>query len=60
MKPEVSVCMIVKNEEDNIAQCLSSVKGVADEIVVVDMGSCDDTLAIAQSLGENLLLCMGR
>ena len=57
MKPEVSVCMIVKNEEDNIAQCLSSVKDVVDEIVVVDTGSCDNTIAIAQSLGAKTFSC---
>ena len=57
MKPEISVCMIVKNEEDNITQCLSSVRDVADEIVVVDTGSCDNTLAIAQSFGAKVFSC---
>jgi|GEM_PF-3006776 len=57
MKPEISVCMIVKNEQDNITQCLSSVRDVADEIVVVDTGSCDNTLAIAQSFGAKVFSC---
>ena len=57
MKPEISVCLIVKNEEDNITQCLSSVRDVADEIVVVDTGSCDNTIAIAQSFGAKVFLC---
>ncbi len=49
--------MIVKNEEDNITQCLSSVRDVADEIVVVDTGSCDNTLTIAQSFGAKVFSC---
>jgi hypothetical protein len=39
--------MIVKDEEDVLAQCLTSVKGVADEIVIVDTGSADRTKEIA-------------
>lgn len=33
---EISLCMIVKNEEDVLARCLESVQGIADEIIVVD------------------------
>ena len=43
--------MIVKNEERFLAQCLRSVQDVADEIVVVDTGSTDGTIAIAKSFG---------
>ena len=57
MKTEVSLCMIVKNEEHNIARCISSVKDVVDEIVVVDTGSCDNTLTIAQSFGAKVFSC---
>jgi glycosyltransferase involved in cell wall biosynthesis len=57
MKTEVSLCMIVKNEENNIARCISSVKDVVDEIVVVDTGSCDNTLTIAQSFGAKVFSC---
>lgn len=39
--------MIVKNEEDVIIRCLESVKGVADEIILVDTGSNDNTKALA-------------
>ena len=39
----ISVCLIVKNEEDVIGRCLESVKGFADEIIVVDTGSSDKT-----------------
>jgi len=46
--PTISVCMIVRDEEDTLARCLASVRRVADEIVVVDTGSQDATVAIAQ------------
>lgn len=47
--PPLSLCMIVKNEATNLPRCLESVIGVADELVVLDTGSTDDTVAIAQS-----------
>jgi glycosyltransferase involved in cell wall biosynthesis len=43
----VSLCMIVKNEEKTLDACLSSVKGIVDEIVIVDTGSTDRTKEIA-------------
>ena len=46
-RPDLSVCMIVKNEEQNLAGCLASIRDVADEIVVVDTGSIDRTKEIA-------------
>ena len=45
--PTVSLCMIVKNEEEVLARCLESVRGLFDEIVVVDTGSTDATKEIA-------------
>ncbi|MFJ7729432.1 glycosyltransferase [Neobacillus sp. NPDC097160] len=42
----VSLCMIVKNEEDTIGRCLGSVKDLVDEIVIVDTGSSDKTKEI--------------
>jgi glycosyltransferase involved in cell wall biosynthesis len=48
-KPTVSLCMIVKDEEDFLSQCLRSAEGVVDEIVIVDTGSSDTTLEIARS-----------
>jgi glycosyltransferase involved in cell wall biosynthesis len=48
-KPTISLCMIVKNEEDFLSQCLRSAEGVVDEIVIVDTGSSDATLEIARS-----------
>lgn len=46
---ELSLCMIVKNEEAVLERCLTCVRAVADEIVIVDTGSTDRTIAIAQS-----------
>jgi glycosyltransferase involved in cell wall biosynthesis len=45
----LSVVLAVFNEENNLAECLESVKEIADEIVVVDGGSTDQTIKIAKS-----------
>ncbi|MDF2868767.1 MAG: hypothetical protein K0R05_342 [Anaerocolumna sp.] len=37
----VSLCMIVKNEEEYIEACLESVKNLVDEIIILDTGSTD-------------------
>ncbi|RDE36280.1 glycosyltransferase [Parageobacillus thermoglucosidasius] len=47
MKPFLSLCMIVKNEEKVLSRCLDSVYGIVDEIVIVDTGSTDSTEEIA-------------
>ncbi len=44
----LTVCLIVKNEERFLGQCLESVKGLAHQIVVVDTGSTDRTVEIAK------------
>lgn len=43
----ISVCMIVKDEEKVLARCLDSLKGLAEEIIIVDTGSTDATKEIA-------------
>jgi GT2 family glycosyltransferase len=43
----VSLCMIVKNKEEALEQCLSSVSEWVDEIVIVDIGSTDRTKEVA-------------
>lgn len=43
----ISVCMIVKNEEKILKRCLESLKDIADEFVIVDTGSVDNTKKIA-------------
>lgn len=45
----LSLCMIVKNEEDTLGRCLDCVKSAFDEIIVVDTGSTDATVKIAES-----------
>jgi tetratricopeptide (TPR) repeat protein len=44
----VSAALIVRNESEFIEDCLRSLVGNVDEIVVVDTGSCDDTIEIAR------------
>lgn len=51
--PKLSVILITKNEAANIRDCLASV-AFADEIVLVDSGSTDDTVAIARELGAQV------
>ncbi len=51
---EISLCMITKNEENCLEQCLNSVKDIADEIIVVDTGSTDKTKYIANSFGAKV------
>jgi glycosyltransferase involved in cell wall biosynthesis len=52
--PTLSICIIVKNEEEVIARCLSSTGAVADEIIIVDTGSTDNTLAICSQFPVNI------
>jgi tetratricopeptide (TPR) repeat protein len=50
----VSLCMIVKDEESNLADCLESVRDFVDEMVVLDTGSRDRTVEIAQAAGAKV------
>ena len=50
----ISLCMIVKNEEANLARCLKSVRGVFDEINIVDTGSTDRTVEIAREFTDRV------
>ncbi len=49
--PTLSVAMIVNNEQQNLPQCLDTVKDWVDEIVILDSGSTDKTEQIAQEYG---------
>ncbi|MFM2152347.1 MAG: hypothetical protein RL199_782 [Pseudomonadota bacterium] len=55
LREQVSLCMIVKNEERFLGACLDSVKDLVGEMVVVDTGSTDATVAIAASRGAKVL-----
>ena len=50
----LSLSMIVRDEAAQIEACLRSVQGFADELVVVDTGSTDNTVALAQALGARV------
>ena len=50
----LSLSMIVRDEAERLATCLRSVQGFVDEMVVVDTGSSDDTVAIAEGLGATV------
>ena len=50
----LSLSMIVRNEEARLVECLRSVQGFADELVVVDTGSTDATVAIAEAAGARV------
>lgn len=52
--PRLSVSMIVKNEEQFLDQCLSTLEGVAHQVVVVDTGSTDRTVQIAEAYGAEV------
>ena len=52
--PQLTLCMIVRDEEARLGDCLESVRGLVDEIVVVDTGSVDETVAVAKRHGARL------
>ena len=51
----ISACLITKNEAARLPRCLASVAAVAGEIIVVDTGSTDDTIAVASQFGARVL-----
>lgn len=52
--PKLTLCMIVKNERENLPRCLASVKPYVQEMIVVDTGSDDGTPEIAANYGANV------
>ncbi len=50
----ISLCMIVRDEESTLRRCLGSLRGLADEIVIVDTGSADRTMEIAREFTDKL------
>ena len=53
-RPIISLCMIVRDEEPTLERCLESVAGAYDELIVVDTGSKDRTVAIAEASGARV------
>lgn len=51
---KISACMIVKNEEENILNCIKSFKEYMTEIIVVDTGSTDRTIELAEQMGAKV------
>lgn len=54
-KPKISLCMIVKNEERFLPGCLESVRQVCSEMIIVDTGSSDRTIEIAEKAGARVI-----
>jgi len=53
-KNTLSLCMIVKNEQTVLVECLKSVRDVVDEMIIVDTGSTDKTIDIARAFGAKV------
>jgi hypothetical protein len=51
----LSLVMIVKDEQEMLPGCLAAVRDAVDEMVIVDTGSSDDTVAIAESFGAKVV-----
>lgn len=50
----ISLCMIVKNEENTLARCLDSIADIVEEIIMIDTGSTDLTLEVAARYTEHI------
>ncbi len=53
-KKRLSLCMVTKDDEKYLANCFSNLKGIVDEIIIVDIGSSDQTVTIAKQAGADV------
>jgi len=53
-RPKLSVCMIVRDEEQMLPRCLNSLEKIADELIIVDTGSKDTTISRAKDFGAKI------
>jgi tetratricopeptide (TPR) repeat protein len=53
--PQVSACLIMKDEAADLADCLASLRAIVDEVVIYDTGSTDGSVALARSLGATVV-----
>lgn len=56
IRVKISACLITRNEKDNLDRCLSSIRSIADEIIVVDSGSDDGSPDICRSYGAHVTI----
>lgn len=54
MENRISICIIAKNEERFIGECIASILPIATEVIVLDTGSTDKTKEIAKSYGRKV------
>lgn len=54
-RPLISLCMVVKDGAKDLRRCLESVRGIADELIVVDTGSADGTPEVAWAFGAKVV-----
>ena len=52
---KLSLCMIVRDEQEMLPGCLAPIRDAVDEIIVVDTGSTDATVEIAESFGAKVI-----
>ena len=52
----ISLCLIIKDEQDVLDRCLSSFCDIVDEIIIVDTGSKDNSINIAKKYTSKILL----
>jgi glycosyltransferase involved in cell wall biosynthesis len=59
MVAKISACLIVRNEENNLEQCINSFRPYVDELVIVDTGSSDKTPEIAKKYADKFEVYRG-